>query len=409
MNPEPVIQQLKIPNLIIEQELPRKATTRCAHKFILSGPEGSKYLLELSNSKEQLFYLQRKIEFQKKFENAFSKFSFTKIQSFDFKFHTPYVCYEFLSLKNNNSQVKEFFRRQLELSEIINLSEENINSIVKELLNSYPRKYHSSIVRNGYLKKLINTLSRYKDISVSIEHGDFTTNNIFSHQDNLHINDFEFSRNIQPLGFDKYDYCQSKGFWHLLWNNFFGRIHNYKFNSEKFKAINKINRDIDNQSIFIKEFNSFEDKELKFLWSKLDLEDYHLSYEWCKLYSETFNLKNLKIITVFDEKDDLALLIPFFIKKSTLHLIGSDPELFDGSSIYYKDKRIVNTVLTQLLKKGLSIKFKNLAEKPLSNIFSTFLVENNVGYSLKIRDVAPIIETETVYHIPKRVIQDITT
>ena len=105
-------------------------------------------------------------------------------------------------------------------------------------------------------------------------------------------------------------------------------------------------------NIVIKTFDTFDD-ELVEKWQALYEKGaiYNLSPDWCKLWFENFSEgKKLHIIAIYDKRDNLQLVAPFYLKKNILALIGTRHVFYDECNIIYVDREHMVVLLDYIFE-----------------------------------------------------------
>lgn len=220
-------------------------TYRQAKKKIILTAAGN-YLVEYSNEYGKKFYLERSVTFRLDIETQFASF---------YKLNRHIKSY-FMSARSisiyeyNENLVDEISTYPIETLLKIYNNSTRINSddfLVKKslfhFLEAWPKKYHKIIKSMTGYRQYSKLLKATTTLSLCIEHGDYTKNNIKrdTKSDKIYLLDFEFVKINQPIGFDMLDYLMSTNSKHLE------LVPNLKINIIKYKLINKINKMLDSK------------------------------------------------------------------------------------------------------------------------------------------------------------------
>jgi hypothetical protein len=231
--------------LIFDKALPNKKTARCPEQIICHGESGNRYLIVFAKTDCQKFYAMRSIEYME---------YFSKIQQAGYKINAPvyteclddgfYAVYNYFDdakeIRGENPQ--KWLLEKYKKAELVQINESTINKIEENFLSSWPEKFREDIRSLKEFVEFHDELSKYKEMYIDFQHGDYTPNNILSTNDGEYLMDFEFSQLFQPIGFDLYDY-------HYATDKKYTDIPYFKLNEIKERLQNRANRLLDNYYI----------------------------------------------------------------------------------------------------------------------------------------------------------------
>lgn len=150
-------------------------------------------------------------------------------------------------------------------------------------------------------------------------------------------------------------------------------------------------------NIVIKTFDTF-DKELVEKWQELYDRGaiYNLSPDWCKLWFENFSEgKKLYIIAIYDKRDNLQLVAPFYLKKNILALIGTRPVFYDECNILSVDREHMVVLLDYIFEQKLDLNLTHVnAQSDFAKTLQRYLCENKIRYNAKLSETKQIINKE---------------
>ena len=380
------------------KKLQKKPTIRSLQKYLLTDEKDKKYLLEIATNNIEIFYLKRTIKYQE---------LFSKLEH-DFKLNLPlyvqignklsYALYEYfenVALSADMQPIEKLKKFYKHNSIEIETTNENIDKILNSFLSAWPSKYHGMIKRQREFQNYKKELEKHKYIKVAYEHGDFTSNNIFNIKSNLYLMDFEFSREFQPIGFDLLDYAKSIGDVDKFNDNLYYQL----LHDIKYQLIEKINKKIDNNDVNIEIYTTFDDSILQEKWKNLYNKgsNYNLSFEWCYIWIKYFKKEwfDIFIFTIWDN-ENLVFLAPLYLSKGNLHLIGSNPDLFDSFDLLYTDEKYIKQFYNFIFNHKYQINFKYLdSESILSKELIKYLYQNKIDYDSEIIDTKPRTNFDT--------------
>ena len=382
---------------------PEKKTKRCRRKSeeFLNG--SSVVVVEKAESKDQVFYLRRSIEYYKIFSDLGlpvlqNNISLKKLNG---NYYLSYV-------KNRSlDKVSIFEAKKISIDlEISNDASLKIDHSLTKLLETWPAKWRLLLSFTKEYRAYKSELTHGKYNRFCLEHGDFTVNNVLAHAGRPSLIDFEFSREHQPLGFDYYDFKRSVG------SKDFSDVKNYELNRLKYEFIECANfiYDGDSQVIIIDQFSP----ELKAQWDALRLRtkrkcNYNSDFLWCKSWWERFSTgKQLFIVASF-KGGVIDGMLPLYKEKNYLKFIGSYPDLYDSLDVLYESESALIRMIEFVLQGPYTLDFRWV---PASSSVIYYLRHCSRKINLYIKaaidDEIPYIESpEDQYKIPKKLYQDV--
>ncbi len=150
-------------------------------------------------------------------------------------------------------------------------------------------------------------------------------------------------------------------------------------------------------NIVIKTYDSF-DKQFVEKWQELYEKGaiYNLSPAWCKLWFENFGSgKKLYIVAIYDKRENLKLVAPFYLKKNILALIGTRPVLYDECNILSVDKEHMVVLLDYIFQNNLDLNLTHVnAQSDFAKILQRYLCEKKIRYNAKLSETKQIINKE---------------
>lgn len=229
-------------NIIIDKKLRCKPTARASEVYLCKS-SNSEYLLFVEKGEIPKFYLRRQQQLQNKFSKFNSKFCLNNsIYSGEYKgqyfnLFRYFPNYEFCKINKPAELLNKLYELE---AETLSVNTELLSRIEYEFLLCWPEKFYPEIKNLKSYTKYFSEISKFDEIKLFFEHGDFTCNNILKIENNIYLTDFEFSREFQPLGFDIYDYYKSL-------NSRIPKPFTYyeKLSKIKYKLISQINEIID--------------------------------------------------------------------------------------------------------------------------------------------------------------------
>jgi len=380
-------------DLDIIKEFKRKNTIRACRKFLCT-INNNTFLLLIPTSSEEYFYLLRSIKKQKEFIKYNERFKINQpdFEWFSNNFKNSFVInkyYSQVSYCNDYKPIKYLLDIYEKHSYESQVNDELVEKIITEFLSAWPTQCHHVIKLLPEYEKYITTIKSYKSLKVCFEHGDFTTNNILQVKNKVHLIDFEFARNEQPIGFDIYDYCSSIN----QVRKYIEKIPYYNLHKIKYDLINRINSILDRKdynTLTLDYFSSELDRQWTNLYKKGG--NYNLSPTWCKEWISHYGTDaKLNIFTAW-EQGELVLLAPFYSMQGekTLRLIGANPDLYDQFSFLSKNSKYHSKLIQYMVKSDFKfeINYLNTSESFSKILFKTILGKK-VPYDSHIIDTKP--------------------
>lgn len=399
---EDVISALKAQGCNIQKIIPIKksvtARARKTYKIICNDSE--KYILSVSNSGIQNFYLQRSIRNCEEFSRIFPGFHYA-LPAYKGKVNgVLYVVYEYLDntgfiCDDYPVQAMSSFYARSAITVKVNASV--VEKILESLLSAWPEEYRHAIQRLDEFAEYEDCLHREVTLMLAMEHGDYTTNNILKTKKNIYLIDFEFCRPNQPVYFDVYDYLLS-----LNKNEeMLKRIPNYNLHVSKFRLVNKANEIVDRLNKSVTVFTNFQHPKLCENWNFLYKKKgamYNLSRDWCRIWVENFipNGAEVNIFTVW-EHDKLMVVLPLYRLGKILKPIGTGPDLYDGFSALYEQSEQCSYFIKYLCQERLIFMGRYLDSKDafISELISR-CYRSGIGVDSEVVDTRPISNLETL-------------
>lgn len=192
-----------------------KDTSRWSNKYICECEDRKIYAV-IAQTTTQKFYLKRSVDWALKAPEIY-KGKFRILQPFAYgeyndSFYALYNCRDYNYKHRSIIPVKKLESLYLKESETVVVSERVIERIKENFLQSFPEVYRERIIELEDFKKYFHELSKLETVDIWFEHGDFTFNNLSSEsEDEFELMDYEFFREYQPCGFDRFDYYSSIG------------------------------------------------------------------------------------------------------------------------------------------------------------------------------------------------------
>lgn len=192
--------------------LPQKPTARCPFSAVVM-VDGEKKLVVIAKTDVQKFYLKRSIEKQRDFYDDFSpyfKFNFPNhkgdLNDFSYAIY-PYI--ENLKWCRDKRPIRIIKQIYFNHAKKYKLTPEILDKIEKDFLSSWPSNFYTQIKQLPTYREYFDILSKKRTIKIYKEHCDYTVNNVLDDGINLWLMDFEFSKDFQPVGHDKYDFIRT--------------------------------------------------------------------------------------------------------------------------------------------------------------------------------------------------------
>jgi hypothetical protein len=382
---------------------PEKNTKRCRRKSETVIDGSRVVVVEKAESKDQIFYLKRSVEFHK----IFSDLGFPVLQN---NLHIRKLKGRYyLSYEKNLSLDKTTISEAKKISSdfgVCNDDSLKIDHSLTKLLETWPEMWRLLLSFTKEFRAYKSELTHGNYNRFCLEHGDFTINNVLVCNGRTSLIDFEFSREYQPLGFDYYDFKRSVG------SNDFSDIENYELNRLKYEFIECANFIYDGniKAIVIDDFSP----ELKVQWDALILRkntkcNYSNDFQWCKSWWERFSTgKQLFIVASF-KGEVIDGILPLYKEKNYLKCIGSYPDLYDSLDILYENESALIRIIEFVLQGPYTLDFRWV---PASSSAIYYLRhcsnKRNLYIKASIDDEIPYIESlEDQYKMPKKLHQDV--
>ena len=370
----------------------RKKTSRASINYVISLKKSSYLLLEASTPIEK-FYASRSIRYQSIYNDG-NLFDFKtippiyigEINKKRYVLHRYYEKFKYVKKDYPLRNLQRYYTRNA-VSYL--LDDKTIALIKAHFLSAWPQEYHYSISRMRSFTRYFEHLRKYKQIELAFEHGDYTPNNIISVGSHDYLIDFEFCRELQPIGFDLYDYAKEVK--KLIKNRL--KIPYIDLHEKKYQLICEINQMVDSKMHDVVVFDTV-DHELKNKWNSLYNvgADYNLSYEWCTLWMKYFS-KGAKyhIVTIWKE-NEIILLAPLKKRRNRLSLIGSAPDLYDQFNVLTKDIKVLKKFCHYIVDSPYDIDFRYLnCSSTLAKLLVKELYQKKTIYRSKVVDTKPSI------------------
>lgn len=221
-------------------------TYRQAQKKIIATKDGE-YLVEYSNQYGKIFYLERSVNSRLDINTQFSSFYKLNRHIKSYFMNTRGISiYEY-----NENLVDEVSAYPVDVLLKIyndsvrgNVDELVIKNSLSSFLKAWPEKYHKIIKSMDVYQEYSEALRCSEILSLCIEHGDYTKNNIKRdvNTGELYLLDFEFVKVNQPIGFDMLDYLISTD------SKSLDSVPNLEINRIKYNLVSKINKVLDSKS-----------------------------------------------------------------------------------------------------------------------------------------------------------------
>jgi len=160
----------------------------------------------------------------------------------------------------------------------------------------------------------------------------------------------------------------------------------------------------------IRLYTSFE-PELEKIWKDFYQKyggRYNSSFEWCYIWFKYFGEgKKLNIITI-TANNSLHVIAPFYIKKNTLYLIGSVPELYDEFYILHNETSYLETLINYIIENNFLIDFKNINSNALFSKILFRKLEQTKDYSMIIYNFGPKLSTTPEVNFRSNIRSDVS-
>lgn len=393
-------------NINIENmlEVKPKNTARAARKYLCKVEEET-FLLCIAETKDAIFYLERSIQNQKKFEKQNSRFSLNNVIYkiiFEKKSIALYKYFEDFEESDDETPIEYLLDFYECYGKEVYITNDVINDIKNDFLMAWPERIRFAIQRMDLFKQYLHQISKFKKMKLIFEHGDFTQNNILVIKSKRYLMDFEFSKQYQPIGFDLYDYrCSIKKKMEV-------NLPYLELNQIKLRLVNEINKMLDNHMKDVKVYDTF-DEELLIKWKEayeIDNYPYNMSPDWNRIWFKYFGNKRILHIVTLWEKEELVLLAPFYLDKGILYLVGSNPDLYDTFDIIVKKnkKKNLEILLEFINQYEINFRFMN-TENEISKFLIEYFYPNK--YVAEIIDNKPSLINLHDFDFTKKIKQDI--
>lgn len=379
-------------DLFVFKEIGKKVTARAPRSFYCECA-GKSYLLVFAEDECQDFYLRRAIEKQEAFAQVGIHANLNRPVFFDMANHTHqfshalYNYYPSLSSCDNDSPVvllEKYYECNAQKFVVTN---DLVEGIKEELLSAWPSDWHHAITILSEFEDYFKLLRSFETIRLAFEHGDFTSNNILASKDGLYLMDFEFARNLQPVGFDIYDYASSLNKCSLYTD----RTYYPALHAAKHKMINRINEIVDSGQKNLIVCSSVT-TELEKKWSELYQKGgaYNLSPTWCRQWMGKYGSGKTPYIVTCWENSRLVLLAAFCVENGNLSPIGAGPDLYDQFGVLYESEKHLVYLVQHLIKCGLNVEVRFLeASSPFATLLMKQLLRSDIPVASNILDTKP--------------------
>jgi hypothetical protein len=188
-------------------QLQQKLTARGRKRYKIQSLQIS-YLVEIAETKVQKYYLNRTLVMQKEFKKLHLD---SQIKS-PILTHSDeiisYVVYKFIdgfvpsSILDPTNLLEKI---ELKTSKLVDRND--FDRVLHEFLRSWPESSQPVLASTLEFKLFKLFLYGRREILTTTEHGDFAKNNYIYNNESEYLIDFEFSRMLQPTGFDAIYYA----------------------------------------------------------------------------------------------------------------------------------------------------------------------------------------------------------
>ena len=150
-------------------------------------------------------------------------------------------------------------------------------------------------------------------------------------------------------------------------------------------------------NIVIKTYDKFDD-DFVAKWEELYNTGsiYNLSPAWCKLWFENFGKnKKLHIIAIYDKRDNLKLVAPFYRLGKILSLIGTRPIFYDECNILSVDREHMVVLLDYIFENKWDLNLTHVnAQSDFAKTLQRYLCEHKIRYNAFLSETKQIINKE---------------
>ena len=230
-------------HIVIDSVLDFKKTARYATKYYGHDQDGTSYMIVNPNLPVQKYYVKRAL----KGENLFASSGIAEIlinqvhlynESED-GLYAVYKLVEDCSVSKDWNPDKILLQFYQDRAVSMKVDESLVDNIITNLLDTWPDDIHSQIRALPDFQLFKNALKEYSSLDLILEHGDFTPNNVIMTKDSSFLLlDYEFVKQMQPIGFDMYD-------WHMSRDKNFEKVPYPELNAIKYQLITKANQILD--------------------------------------------------------------------------------------------------------------------------------------------------------------------
>lgn len=333
--------------IILDKVVDYKDTARFTNKYFCHNESigDKKYIVECADTEVSKYYFARSRMGEQIFQGLFRNNDNIVINS-------PIECrsleneeYAIFEMKEGKQDIRwipdalltEYYKNSATSHEV---TDELVDQILAEFLFGWPCFAWENIKKIEEYVVFRQELKKYSQIQLVVEHGDFTPNNILCSDDGtIYLLDFEFTKKLQPIGFDLFD-------WHYATDKRYDNIPYKELNQLKEVLINKINALVDQLTIpYIECVNNEFIKNNIFIYNK---------YE--QIYGNDFQLYRV-------DYDERSFFVPMHVNKNNAEI---------GIWMQKIPSRAFNYLIKIIMKKNRNIHCLNIkySMQPYNNSLS---------------------------------------
>lgn len=386
-------EQTRLDDLRVVQEVKKPGTARAPGTFRCEAA-GEAYLLIVATNACQNFYLQRSIRQQEIFARIDDRFELNPpvcsgradTMRFDYALYKHYSPALHCESSAPVRLLEAFYERHAQEAVV---TDELVEEIKTEFLRAWPGNRHHAIVTLREFEEYFEELRSLGTVKLAFEHGDFTNNNILRMNDGMYLTDFEFTRNLQPIGFDIYDYSSSL----KQRAKYKDSVHYHNLHVLKYVLINRINTLVDSGDCSLLVLDGMS-AEIEKQWAELYQKGghYNLSPSWCREWLKHFGAAERLHLITYWKNSKLVLLAPFYVREQerTLTLIGAGPDLYDRFGILYEEEKYLPYLARYLSECGMQVDLRFLdASSTFATLLFKHLLRDGVPFVSSVIDTKP--------------------